>query len=195
MFYSLDELLSAGEKDTIECKSSMYFSAKSKTPPTTVNHEIIRTIVGMLNAKGGTLLIGVSEDKSSKEYIKKGIKGDFEWMEYADEDPKWIKRMGPLTPTWEDYQKVLRKGIMDKIGRTYFNSCIVINFEDIGYGKDNPVARIDIEPAPQPASDSSGNKHIRFANGTQQLPPNQENEYFKNRFPNLESLREDVNKL
>ena len=41
-----------------------------------------------------------------------------------------------LTPTWEDYQKVLRKGIMDKIGRTYFNSCIVINFEDIGYGKD-----------------------------------------------------------
>ena len=195
MFYSLDELLSAGEKDTIECKSSMYFSAKSKTPPTTVNHEIIRTIVGMLNAKGGTLLIGVSEDKSSKEYIKKGIKGDFEWMEYADEDPKWIKRMGPLTPTWEDYQKVLRKGIMDKIGRTYFNSCIVINFEDIGYGKDNPVARIDIEPAPQPASDSSGNKHIRFANGTQQLPPDQENEYFKNRFPNLESLREDVNKL
>ena len=68
-------------------------------------------------------------------------------------------------------------------------------FEDIGYGKDNPVARIDIEPAPQPASDSSGNKHIRFANGTQQLPLDQENEYFKNRFPNLESLREDVNKL
>ena len=25
MFYTLDELLSAGEKDTIECKSSMYF--------------------------------------------------------------------------------------------------------------------------------------------------------------------------
>ena len=195
MFYTLDELLSAGEKDTIECKSSMYFSAKSKTPPTVVNHEIIRAIVGMLNAKGGTLLIGVSEDKDSKNYIKKGIKGDFEWMEYGEQDPKWLKRMGPLTPTWEDYQKVLRKEIMDRIGRTYFNSCIVINFEDIGFGKDNPVARVDIEPAPQPASDRSGNRHIRFANGTQLLPSDQENEYFKNRFPNLENIERDVNKL
>ena len=87
--------------------------------------------------------------------------------------------MGPLTPTWEDYQKVLRKEIMDRIGRTYFNSCIVINFEDIGFGKENPVARVDIEPAPQPASDRSGNRHIRFANGTQLLPSDQENEYFK----------------
>ena len=195
MFYTLDELLSAGEKDTIECKSSMYFSAKAKTPPTVVNHEIIRAIVGMLNAKGGTLLIGVSEDKDSKDYIKKGIQSDFEWMKFADEDPKWVKRMGPLTPTWEDYQKVLRKEIMDRIGRTYFNTCIVINFEDIGYGKENPVARIDIEPAPQPASDRSGNRHIRFANGTQLLPKEQEEEYFRNRFPDLENYERDVNKL
>jgi hypothetical protein len=116
-------------------------------------------------------------------------------MEYAEEDPKWLKRMGPLTATWEDYQKVLRKEIMDRIGRTYFNSCIVINFEDIGFGKENPVARVDIEPAPQPASDRSGNRHIRFANGTQLLPSDQENEYFKNRFPNLEDIERDVNKL
>ena len=142
-----------------------------------------------------SLLIGVSEDKDSKNYIKKGIKGDFEWMEYGEQDPKWLKRMGPLTAAWEDYQKVLRKEIMDRIGRTYFNSCIVINFEDIGFGKENPVARIDIEPAPQPASDRSGNRHIRFANGTQLLPSDQENEYFKNRFPNLENIERDVNKL
>jgi hypothetical protein len=147
-----------------------------------------------LNSKGGTLLIGVSEDKDSKEYIKRGIRSDYEWMEKAEEDPKWTKRMGPLTPTWEDYQKVLRKEIMDRIGRTYFNSCIVINFEDIGFGKENPVARVDIEPAPQPASDRSGNRHIRFANGTQLLPSDQENEYFKNRFPNLENIERDVNK-
>ena len=41
-----------------------------------------------------TLLIEYQKIKVL-EYIKKGIKGDFEWMEYADEDPKWIKRMGP----------------------------------------------------------------------------------------------------
>ena len=194
MFYKLDDLLAAGEKDLIECKSSLYFSYKTKTPPTVANHEIIRTIVGMLNAKGGTLLIGVSEDKESKEYIKKGIKSDFEWMRVAEEDPKWTKKMGSLTPTWEDYQKILRKEIMDRIGRTYFNKCIVINFEDIGFGKDNPVARIDIEPAPQPASDRAGLKHIRLANGTQILPEIQENEYFKLRFPNLDLNLKDVNK-
>ena len=195
MFHSLDELLSAGEKDTIECKSSMYFSAISKTPPTAVNHDIIRTIVGMLNSKGGTLLIGISEDKDSKEYLKRGISSDYEWMERAEEDPKWTNRMGPLTPTWEDYQKILRKEIMDRIGRTYFNSCIVINFEDIGFGKENPVARVDIEPAPQPVSDRSGKRHIRFANGTQLLPKEQEDEYFKLRFSNLDLNIKDVNKI
>ena len=194
MFFTLDDLLAAGEKDSIECKSSMFFSAKSNNPPTTVNYEIIRTLVGMLNAKGGTLLIGVREDSDSKEYIKSGIKSDFQWMEEADQDPKWIKKMGQLTGTWEDYQKVLRKEIMDRIGRTYFNSCIVINYEDIGFGKDNPVARIDIEPAPQPASDRKGLRHIRFANGTQLLPKDQEDEYFRNRFPHLEDIERDVNK-
>lgn len=194
MFYTLDDLLDAGEKDLIECKSSLYFSYKTKTPPTVANHEIIRTIVGMLNAKGGTLLIGVSEDKESKEYIKNGIKSDFDWMRAAEEDPRWTKKMGPLTATWEDYQKILRKEIMDRIGRTYFNKCIVINYEDIGYGKENPVARIDIEPAPQPASDRAGLKHIRLANGTQLLPEAQENEYFQIRFPNLDLNKKDVNK-
>ena len=148
----------------------------------------------MLNAKGGTLLIGVSEDKESKEYIKNGIKSDFDWMRAAEDDPRWTKKMGPLTATWEDYQKILRKEIMDRIGRTYFNKCIVINYEDIGYGKENPVARIDIEPAPQPASDRAGLKHIRLANGTQLLPEEQENEYFQIRFPNLDLNKKDVNK-
>ncbi len=195
MFYNLDELLSSGEKDTIECKSSVYFSANSKTPPTKINFEIIRTIVGMLNAKGGTLLIGVAEESGSKNYRLKGIKGDFDWMNSAEEDPVWTKKMGKLTGTWEDYQKVLRKEIMDRIGRTFFNSCIMINFEDIGYSKQNPICRIDIEPAPQPVSDEKGLKHIRFANGTQLLPKDQEDEYFKNRFPNLSNVDKDVNKL
>lgn len=84
---------------------------------------------------------------------------------------------------------------MDRIGRTYFNSCIVINFEDIGFGKENPVARVDIEPAPQPASDRSGKRHIRFANGTQLLPKEQEDEYFKLRFSNLDLNIKDVNKI
>ena len=195
MFYDLNELLSSGEKDTIECKSSAYFSYNKKIPPTKLNDEIIRTIVGMLNAKGGTLLIGVSEDQKSKDYKLKGIKSDYEWMEYADEDLSWSKKMGKLTGTWEDYQKVIRKELMDKVGRTFFNTCIMINFEDIGEGKNNPVCRIDIEPAPQPVSDEKGLKHIRFANGTQLLPRLQEDEYFRNRFPHLENIEKDVNKI
>ena len=107
---------------------------------------------------------------------------------------KFEKKMGKLTGTWEDYQKVIRKEIMDKIGRTFFNECIFISWEDIGEGKNNPVARIDILPANSPVSDEKGLKHIRFSNGTQLLPEDQEIEYFKKRFPNLDILEKDVNK-
>ena len=65
----------------------------------------------------------------------------------------------------------------------------------IGEGKNNPVARIDILPANSPVSDEKGLKHIRFSNGTQLLPEDQEIEYFKKRFPNLDILEKDVNKL
>tara|TARA_Y100001958_G_C21242001_1_gene570094 strand:+ start:900 stop:2153 length:1254 start_codon:yes stop_codon:yes gene_type:complete len=193
-FYNLDDLLSSGERDLIECKSSAFFSYKFSSHPTRLNSEIIRSIVGMLNARGGTLLVGVGEDKKTKEYIKYGIKKDFQWMEEADPDPRFEKRMGELTGTWEDYQKVIRKEVMDKIGRTFFNECIFISWEDIGEGKNNPVARIDILPAKTPVSDEKGLRHIRFSNGTQLLPANQEIEYFKNRFPNLNIFERDVNK-
>ena len=193
-FYNLDDLLNSGESDLIECKSSAYFSYNFSSHPTKLNSEIIRTLVGMLNARGGSVLIGVGEDKQTKEYIKFGIGRDFQWMEEADPDPKFEKRMGKLTGTWEDYQKVIRKEIMDKIGRTFFNECIFISWEDIGEGKNNPVARIDILPANSPVSDEKGLKHIRFSNGTQLLPEDQEIEYFKKRFPNLDILEKDVNK-
>ena len=114
-FYNLDDLLNSGESDLIECKSSAYFSYNFSSHPTKLNSEIIRTLVGMLNARGGSVLIGVGEDKQTKEYIKFGIGRDFQWMEEADPDPKFEKRMGKLTGTWEDYQKVIRKEIMDKL--------------------------------------------------------------------------------
>ena len=59
--------------------------------------------------------------------------------------------------------------------------------------ENNPVARIDILPANSPVSDEKGLKHIRFSNGTQLLQ-DQEIEYFKKRFPNLDILEKDVNK-
>jgi len=193
-FYNLDDLLESGENDLIECKASAYFSYNFTAHPTKLNSEIIRSAVGMLNARGGTLLIGVREDKDSKEYIKFGITKDFQWMNEADQDPDFEKRMGKLTPTWEDYQKVLRKEFMDRIGRTFFNECIFISWEDIGEGKANPVARIDILPAKTPVSDEKGLKHIRFSNGTQILPVDQEIEYFKKRFPEQDIFEKDVNK-
>ena len=40
----------------------------------------------------------------------------------------------------------------------------------------------------------SNRYYIRFSNGTQLLPEDQEIEYFKKRFPNLDILEKDVNK-
>ncbi len=58
---SIPDLLAAGESKRVEFKSSARWSYQKGDRDEAIEHTIVRTIAGFLNAEGGTLLIGVDD--------------------------------------------------------------------------------------------------------------------------------------
>ncbi len=65
------ELIKKGEKRDIEFKSTLRMNLYTKEIDKKIEHSVLKTIAGFLNAKGGTLLVGVDD---SGEIL--GIKND-----------------------------------------------------------------------------------------------------------------------
>ena len=64
MFSEDDELLNKDESNTHELKSTLRMNLATKQKDDRMLQDVLKTIVGFLNTKGGTLLIGVSDDKA-----------------------------------------------------------------------------------------------------------------------------------
>jgi hypothetical protein len=58
---STRELIAAGESVNVEFKSSARWSYKAQLKDPKLEHVIVKTVAGLMNAEGGTLLIGVND--------------------------------------------------------------------------------------------------------------------------------------
>ena len=107
-----EELANLGrESDTLEFKSSIVYPAGRTAPDMKLQSEIIlRTIVGFLNASGGNLCIGVSN-----EGVVNGLKEDYGYMQ-CDSD---------------GYERFIRQRIISTMGKDV-NSIIKIDFPQYG---------------------------------------------------------------
>jgi hypothetical protein len=56
------EIFADGESDAVEFKSTLRINLHTKQPDDKMQMSVLKTIAGFLNAKGGTLLIGVADD-------------------------------------------------------------------------------------------------------------------------------------
>jgi hypothetical protein len=59
---SIDYLLESGESQTVEFKSTARWNLHTSQPDRKLEHVIVKTVCGFLNAEGGSLLIGVDDD-------------------------------------------------------------------------------------------------------------------------------------
>jgi Schlafen, AlbA_2 len=59
---SIGELISAGEGDAVEFKSTFRFNLHTGQPDEKIQMAALKSIAGFLNAKGGTLIIGVADN-------------------------------------------------------------------------------------------------------------------------------------
>lgn len=58
----LADLLAVGESQTVEFKSTARWNTRTGQQDKKVEHAVLKTVCGFLNAEGGTLLIGVDDD-------------------------------------------------------------------------------------------------------------------------------------
>jgi len=105
---TLEEALKVGESQTIEFKSTFWWDVELKQYNDVRRLDILRSIAAFLNTKGGTLFIGVSEDRNSPANPPT-VRG-------LDEDMKRFEDRPRFGSPKDQLQRALRELIKDGIG-------------------------------------------------------------------------------
>jgi len=159
---SIAEIIAGGETRKVEFKSSLRWDHKLSQVNKALEIVVLKTIVGFLNADGGTLLIGVDD---SKHIV--GIEDDYKTLRRPDRD---------------GYELQLTQLISNNIGK---ERCLntSISFHELD-GKD--ICLIQVEPSPKPAYVKEGSEskfYIRTGNQTQPLGIKESIEYIQEHWP------------
>jgi len=145
---NLATLISKGESDEIEFKSSFRYDYRLQKVNKALETVIMKTIAGFMNTQGGTLLIGVADDGSIV-----GVEADYNSLNRKDND---------------GYTQLLMSSIADKIG-TPACKLVKILFQ---MQEDKEVCRVIVLPSPIPVYVKDDNQHrffVRTGSGTREM--------------------------
>ena len=154
---STHKIIENGENDYVEFKSTLRFNLFTKKFDKEIEHAALKTITAFMNSSGGTLLIGVADDKQLL-----GLKDD----NFSDTDKLLL---------------YLTRLIQDRIGvqHTAFVRAAVEGLNG------SEVLRIDVKPAMMPAYLQHHNDemlYVRTGPSTTQLKVSDIYEYINSRF-------------
>jgi len=159
---STEELVTLEESQNLEFKSSVWHPYEiSKNPNITsseymkqINEATIKTVSGFLNSDGGTLLIGLNDDK---EIL--GLNSDIKASNNTDLDK---------------YELKLVKLLSDMCGRA--NIAEFVRVELCPIGKEQ-VCRLDVRPSTTPVFTKNEKFYVRVGNATKSLYPSEIYDY------------------
>lgn len=144
----LEALIEAGESGSLEFKSTLRWDLQEQRTNRSLEMVVMKTIAGFLNARGGTLLIGVADDG---QVI--GLAPDYPTLKRADRD---------------GFEQALITAVANHLGgdlapflRTVFHAY-----------HDKEVCRVIISPAPRAVFLDQGGKpkfYLRSAATTREL--------------------------
>lgn len=144
----LDALISQGESETLEFKSSLRWDASKGKVNKQLEAVVAKTLTGLMNHQGGILLIGI-EDSG----LVLGIEADLETLR---------------EPTWDRFEQRLVAIATDYVGGRHcsriHSSCTMLNSK--------MVAVVSVERSPAPAYCKDGNSqlyYVRAGNTTREL--------------------------
>ena len=155
--FDLDAIIAGGEVDRVEFKATLRTNLHTGEKDARMETAVIKTIAGLLNTHGGTLIIGVADNGDPV-----GIDADG----FANEDKMNLH---------------LTNLVNARIGKTAWTS-IHANFDDYDGAR---VLAVRCEKARLPAYVTEGNQqmfYIRTGAATVPLPTGQAVEYIKGRF-------------
>lgn len=155
---NIQTLISQGEQENVEFKSSIRWDYEKKNVNTGFQKVIAKSIAGMMNNTGGTLLIGVADD------------GTVVGIEY---DLKTLRK-----PNTDEFELVLIEFIQNNLGLEFIKH-VDISFEKF---EEKEICMVSIDPSPKPVFFESGNNSefwVRMRNSTRQLDVKGATEYIQ----------------
>ena len=156
------DLIAAGESHLVEFKQTARWNAHTEQRDPKLELVIAKTVAGFLNADGGTLLIGVSDDGTAT-----GLDDDLSLMKEPDLDRYELWASDHL-------ERCLGKPAVANV-RVAFE--LVAN---------NQVCRIDVEASPDPVfldvpgGNREADMYVRMGNSTRKLLTDEALEYSRN---------------
>ena len=161
---SANALIQQGESDRVEFKSSARFNRHTEARDARLELVIATSVAGFFNARGGTLLIGVTDDGRAV-----GLREDYQLVKKADRD---------------GYELWLRDLFMTTLGAPAAGA-VHISFEQVD-GHD--VCLVQVPPAPRPVfvrtpKQRSSEFAVRVGNSTCVLAAHELLDYASTRWP------------
>jgi hypothetical protein len=145
---NLVALIQHGEDDNLEFKSSFRYDYRQQKPNKALESVIIKTLGGFMNARGGSLLIGVDDEGKIL-----GLEADYKTLNRKDSD---------------GYTQLLMSAIADKMGTP---ACRLVRILFHKH-EQKEVCRIIVIPSPIPVYvNESGQSHfyVRTGSGTREM--------------------------
>ncbi len=156
------QLIKQGESSIVEFKETLRTDTRNGGIHKDVERAVVKTIVGFLNAQGGTLVIGVHDSGKIM-----GLEKDYDSLPRKNRD---------------GFENHIATLVKNHIG-IKFRPYLTIIFESID-GKD--VCVVDVEPSPKPAYLKGGEGKeeffVRTGNSTQPFSMSEAEEYIKSRW-------------
>lgn len=164
---TLEEMISEGEDDELEFKSSLRWDFKEQVPNKKLEDVILKTIAAFANRQGGTLLIGVADDGRIL-----GLEGDYHALGGANRDK---------------FELHLRNVLNENFGAAFVTSRIALSFPAVGGVE---ICQVDVRPAKTPVvikvKDKNGQAqekfYVRSGNSSQELTLVEMQAYLTERF-------------
>jgi hypothetical protein len=155
---SVERLLQEGENEDVEFKASLRWDYKERRVNKELEYAVAKSIAGFMNAKGGTLLIGVTDEKTPV-----GLDMDYSTLKKKSSDG-FILHLIQISN--------------NHLGKEYsaFLSANIIHFK----GKD--ICRIDVLPSDKPVyvvHDGREEFFLRALASTQPMQIKEAHEYIK----------------
>ena len=148
---SVEELMARGESVTVEFKSTARWNLHRGDKDAAIEREIVKAISGLMNAYGGTLLIGVNDDREAV-----GLENDYRIT---------TKRGRDRRDSFENWLT----GLLDtSVGRPALAN-VFVTFEQVD-GHD--VCRVEVKPSRKPVyakGKQTKDFFVRLNNGTRSL--------------------------
>lgn len=155
-------LIEEGESFFLEFKETLRYDVRKGEVSKEMEKVVIKTIVGFLNADGGTLIIGVNDDGKVM-----GLENDYKTLPKKNRDG------------FENHMSMLIKTMIGLAFTKYVN----MKFERI---EDKEVCLVTVNEAHKPAYLSNGDKkedfYVRVGNSTQPYSMSEASEYIKTKW-------------